>query len=89
MMAHDNFFSSLPENGKARMRSHGYDSLAKARRTLREHSARRARVTPRVTLLTARILNPALRSFLACAGLPMRVPRWGTDPMMAANRKTI
>jgi hypothetical protein len=28
----------------------------------------------------ARDKNPALRSFLACAGLPMRVPLWGTEP---------
>ena len=32
-------------------------------------------------------LNPALRSFLAGAGLTMRVPRWGTEHMMAGNRK--
>ena len=32
--------------------SHGYESLAKARGPLREHSARRARVTHRVTSLT-------------------------------------
>ncbi len=40
------FFSLLSQM------SHGYESLAKARGTLREHSARRARVTPRVTSLT-------------------------------------
>ncbi len=37
MFAHDNFlFSSLPENGKTIKGSHGYDTLAKARRTLRK-----------------------------------------------------
>ncbi len=45
MMAHDHFFSLLCQM------SHGYESLAKARRTLRDHSAHRARVTPRVTSL--------------------------------------
>ena len=29
---------------------------------------------------------PVLRSFVACTGLPMRVPRWGTDSSMAASR---
>jgi hypothetical protein len=32
-------------------------------------------------------LIPALRSSLACTGLLMRVPRWGTERMMAGNRK--
>ena len=37
MMAHDNFlFSSHSENGKAKGRTWGYDSLAKARGTLRQ-----------------------------------------------------
>ena len=39
-----------------------------------------ARVPPRGTYLyiVAVFSIPALRSFLACAGLPMLVPRWGT-----------
>ena len=39
-----------------------------------------ARVPPRGTYLDiATVFDiPALRSFLACAGLPMLVPRWGT-----------
>ena len=35
------------------------------------------------SLKDAQDKNPALRSFLACVGGPMRVPLWGTDLLTA------
>ena len=52
---------------------------------LLEYCANFARVTPRVTPLAKgmHVIPPVLRSFLACTGLPMRVPLWGTDLLTA------
>ena len=51
---------------------------------LLKYCANFARVTPRVTPLPKGCMcPPVLRSFLACTGLPMRVPLWGTDLLTA------
>ncbi len=80
------FFLLTQKMERRKGRTWGYDSLAKARGTLREaaHTVLEAHTVlvcpPRVTsLMIGDDPQPSLHSFLACAGLSMRVPRWGTD----------